>query len=90
MGEEHVTIPKHQSTKRKLDLDDELVVLSSNYYIMVGVDSGLRYLFIAKNNDNVEDKKKSVKMSSQQYYNDTKFNWKWDTSRDPTRYIKHG
>ncbi len=48
----------------------------SNYDVAVGVDPGLRYLFVAKNDGNIECKKGSVRMNSQQYYNDCKFNWK--------------
>jgi hypothetical protein len=33
-------------------------------------------IFVAKNNKNIDDKKKLVRMSSRQYYHDTKFNWK--------------
>jgi hypothetical protein len=43
---------------------------SSNYDIMVGLDPSLRYLFIAKNNDNVEDKSKSTKINLRQDYYD--------------------
>ena len=75
LGEECVTIPKQQSTKRKHKVDDELVVLLTSYDVTVGLDPSLRYLFVIKNNENEENKKKSVKMSSRQYYHDTKFNW---------------
>jgi hypothetical protein len=32
-------------------------------------------LFIAKNNLNAEDKKMSSKMSSKEYYHESRFNW---------------
>ena len=75
LGEECITIPKRQSTKRKREYCDEPVVSSTNYDVTVGLDPGLRYVFVTKSNENIDDKKKSVKMSSRQYYHDTKFNW---------------
>jgi hypothetical protein len=75
LGEECITVPKWQSTKRKGECDDELVVSSTNYDITVGLDPSLRYVFVTKNNENIDNKKKLVKMSSRQYYHDTTFNW---------------
>ncbi len=64
LGEECITIPKWQSTKRKQGCDDEPVVSSTNYDITVGLDPGLRYIFVMKSNENIDSKKKLVKMSS--------------------------
>ena len=50
-------------------------VLFAYYDMAVGLDPGMRYIFVTKNNENIDNKKKSVKMSSRQYYHDTKFNW---------------
>jgi hypothetical protein len=75
LGEECITIPKQHSTKRKQRYDDEPVISSTNYGITVGLDPGLQYVFFMKNNESIDNKKKSVKMSSRQYYPDTKFNW---------------
>jgi hypothetical protein len=69
-GETKKRLPK----KRKRDPEPSVVL--SNYDVAVGVDPGLRYLFVAKNDGNIEGKKGSVRMSSKQYYNDCKFNWK--------------
>jgi hypothetical protein len=41
----------------------------------VGLDPGLHYLFVTKNNTNAEDKMSSAKMSSKAYYHESKFNW---------------
>jgi hypothetical protein len=60
LGEEGLTVSKHQST-RKTGLNNELVLSLSNFDVMVGLDPRLRFVFIAKNNDNVENNKKSVK-----------------------------
>jgi hypothetical protein len=35
----------------------------------------LRYLFVAKNNTNTEDKTSSAKISLKEYYHESKFNW---------------
>ncbi len=48
VGEEGLTIPKYQSTKRKWGLDNVLVVSLSNYDTMDGVDTGMRYLLVVK------------------------------------------
>jgi hypothetical protein len=42
----------------------------------VGIDPGLRYLFVGKSNENSDSKKQTVRMSSKQYYHDCRFNWK--------------
>jgi hypothetical protein len=51
LGEECITVPKQQSTKRKQECDDEPVVSSSNYDITVGLDPALQYAFVMKNNE---------------------------------------
>ncbi len=45
---------------------------SPSYETKVGLDPVLCYLFIAKNNTNVEDKKSSAKMSSKEHYHECK------------------
>jgi hypothetical protein len=75
LGEECITILKRQSTKRKQGYCNEPVVSSTNYDVTVGLDPSLRYVFVMKSNENIDDKKKLIKMSSRQYYHDTKFNW---------------
>jgi hypothetical protein len=42
---------------------------------MVGINPGLRYVFVGKSNKNVK-KKSLIRMSSKQYYHGCKFNWK--------------
>ncbi len=54
---------------------ENVVVLSTNYDVAVGLDPSLWYLFVLENNENVDDKNRLVKMSSRQYYHGTKFNW---------------
>jgi hypothetical protein len=59
---------KKASQNQELVKEDEVPVLSSlSYETKVGLDPGLHYLFIAKNNMNVKDKKVSAKMSSKEY-----------------------
>jgi hypothetical protein len=56
-------------------VEDEVPALSSpSYETKVGSDLELHYLFIVKNNMNVEDKKLSANMSSKEYYHESKFN----------------
>jgi hypothetical protein len=50
LGKECITVPKQQSTKRKWECDDEPVVSSTNYDITVGLDPGLQFIFVTKNN----------------------------------------
>jgi len=88
--------PKTSKSKKKRKRDEEEedpmpTTLLPAYQVTVGLDPGLRYLFVAKNdgndqekkecnddsNSNVEDqKKKYERMSSKEYYHKTKFNWK--------------
>jgi hypothetical protein len=76
LGEECEPKPKACKTKRKQrEEDDEPTVSSASYDIRVGLDPGLRYLFVAKNNTNEEDKTALAKMSSKGYYHESKFNW---------------
>jgi hypothetical protein len=49
----------------------------------VGLDPGMHYLFIAKNNINAEDKKLSAKMSSKEYYHDN-----WNVSKQKKYYAR--
>ncbi len=65
LGEESEPKPRAWKPKRKREEEDELPALSSqSYETRVGLDPGLRYLFVAKNNSNAKDKKLSAKMSS--------------------------
>jgi hypothetical protein len=41
----------------------------------MGINPGPHNLFVAKSND-MDGKKGGVRLSSRQYYNDCKFNWK--------------
>jgi hypothetical protein len=76
LGEECKPKPKAHKTKRKQgEEDDEPTVSSASYDVRVGLDPGLRYLFVTKNNTNAEDKTSSAKMSSKEYYCETKLNW---------------
>ncbi len=76
MGEESEPKPRACKPKRKRGEEDELPALSSpSYETRVGLEPGLHYLFIAKNNSNAKDKKLSAKMSSKEYYHESKFNW---------------
>ncbi len=76
LGEESEPKPRAQKPKRKRGEEDELPALSSlSYETRVGLDPGLRCLFVAKNNANSEDKKLLAKMSSKEYYHECKFNW---------------
>ena len=64
LGEECKPKPKAHKTKRKQgEEDDEPTVSSASYDVRVGLDPGLCYLFVAKNNMNLEDKMSSAKMS---------------------------
>jgi len=57
LGEECESKPKARKTKRKRgEEDNEPTILSASYDVRVGLDPGLRYLFVAKNNMNAEDK----------------------------------
>jgi hypothetical protein len=78
---------EHLPTKRKRDDDNEPVVASSDYDLMVGIDPGLRYVFVGKSNENIDKKKSSIRMSSKQYYHDCKFNWK--TQKQQRSYKNH-
>jgi hypothetical protein len=60
--------------------------LSWIYDVRVGLDPGLRYLFVAKNNMNAEDKTSSAKMSLKEYYHEPKFNW--NTSKQKKCYAR--
>jgi hypothetical protein len=64
----------HLPTKRKWN--DNTAVSSTDYGFMVGIDPGLRYVFLGKSDDSIDKKKSSIRMSSKQYYYDCKFNWK--------------
>jgi hypothetical protein len=76
LREESEPTPRARKPKKKRGEEDELPALSlPSYETRVGLDPGLRYLFVAKNNSNAEDKKLSAKMSSKEYYHETKFNW---------------
>jgi len=69
LGEESEPKPRACKPKRKMGEDDEIPALSSpSHENRVGLDLGLCYFFIAKNNTNVEDKKMLAKMSSKEYY----------------------
>lgn len=70
IGWEVCYYPQMAINQEKMGCDDDPVVLSTNNDVMVGVDPSLRYLFVIKNI------KKLVKVSSRQYYHDTKFSWK--------------
>jgi hypothetical protein len=52
----------------------------------VGLDPGLQYLLITKNNVNVDDKL-SAKMSSKEYYHETKLNC--NKSKQKKSYARH-
>jgi hypothetical protein len=69
---------------RKQVFDDEPGILSTYFD---GLDPSLHYLFVMKNSENVDNKKKLVKMSSRQYYHDTKFNW--NKGKQEQSYKKH-
>jgi hypothetical protein len=59
-GEECEPKPKAHKIKRKRsEEDDEPTILSASYDVRVGLDPGLRYSFVAKNNTNAEDKMSS-------------------------------
>jgi hypothetical protein len=76
LGEECKLKPKvHKSKRKRGEEDNEPTVLSASYDVRVGLDPGLRYLFVAKNNMNAENKTISAKMSSKEYYHESKFNW---------------
>jgi hypothetical protein len=76
LGKESEPKSRARKPKRKREEEDELPALSSpSYETRVGLDPGLHYLFVAKNNSNAEDKKLSAKMSSKEYYHESKFNW---------------
>jgi hypothetical protein len=47
-----------------------------DYDLLVGIDPGLCYVFVGKSNENIDNKKSSIRMSSKQYYHDCKFSWK--------------
>jgi hypothetical protein len=55
---------EHLPTKRKKN--DEPAVPSTDYDLMVGIDPGLRYVFMGKSNENIDKKKSSIRMSSKQ------------------------
>jgi hypothetical protein len=75
LGEECELKPKARKTKRKQrEEDDEPTVSSAHYDVRVGLDPGLRYLFVMKSNTNAEDKTSSAKMSLKEYYHESKFN----------------
>jgi hypothetical protein len=87
LGEECESKPKVRKTKRKQrEEDNEPTVLSACYDVRVGLDPGLRYLFVAKNNINAEDKMSSAKMSLKEYYHQSKFNW--NTSKQKKCYAR--
>jgi hypothetical protein len=87
LGEECEPKPKAHKTKRKQrEEDDEPIVSSASYEVRVGLDPGLHYLFVAKNNTNAEDKTSSAKMSSKEYYHESKFNW--NTSKQKKCYAR--
>jgi hypothetical protein len=46
------------------------------YDVAMGVNPGLRYLFVAKSDKHMQGKKGAVRMSSNQYYNNCKIDWK--------------
>jgi hypothetical protein len=55
-GEESEPKPRAHKPKRKRGEEDGLPALSlPSYEMRVGLDPGLCYLFVAKNNRNVED-----------------------------------
>jgi hypothetical protein len=58
-----------------------------SYETNIGLDPRLHYLFVAKNNTNVEDKKLSAKRSSKEYYHEAKFNW--NKSKQNKCYARH-
>jgi hypothetical protein len=88
LGEESEPKPRARKPKRKRGEEDELPALSSpSYEMRVGLDPGLCYLFIAKNNSNAKDKKLSAKMSSKEYYHESKFNW--NKSKQNKCYARH-
>jgi hypothetical protein len=76
LGEESKLKPRAYKPKRKRGKEDEVPALSSlSYEMVVGLDPGLHYLFVAKNNMNAEVKKLSAKMSSKEYFHESKFYW---------------
>jgi hypothetical protein len=76
LGEESEPKPRACKPKRKRGEEDGLPVLFLlSYETRAGLDPGLCYLFVAKNNLNAKDKKLSSKMSSKEYYHESKFNW---------------
>ena len=87
LGEECELKPKARKTKRKRkEEDDEPAVSSASYDVRVGLDPGLHYLFVAKNNTNAEDNTSSAKMSLKEYYHESKFNW--NTSKQKKCYAR--
>jgi hypothetical protein len=73
LGEESKPTPRAHKPKRKRGEEDAVPALFLLIYEMrVELDPGLCYLFVVKNNLNVEDKKVSAKMSSKEYYHDSK------------------
>jgi hypothetical protein len=56
---------EHSPPKRKWN--DKSAVASSDYDLMVGIDPGIRYVFVGKSNKNIDKKKSSIRMSSKQY-----------------------
>jgi hypothetical protein len=76
LGEESEPKPRAWKPKRKRGEEDAVAALClPSYETRVGLDPGMHYLFIAKNNINAEDKKMSAKMSSKEYYHESKYNW---------------
>jgi len=76
LGEECEPKPKaHKNKRKQREEDDEPTVSSASYDVRVGLDPGLCYLLVAKNNTNAEDKTSLAKMSSKEYYHESKFNW---------------
>ncbi len=74
--------------KKKKGEEDETPALSSlSYETKVLLDPGLHYLFIAKNNTNLEDKKSSAKMTSKEYYHECMINL--NKSKQKKCYVRH-
>jgi hypothetical protein len=72
LGEECKPRQKACKTKRKQREEyDESTVSSASYDDRVGLDPGLHYMFVTKNNMNAEDKKSLAKMSSKEYYHES-------------------
>jgi hypothetical protein len=72
LGEECKPRQKACKTKRKQREEyDEPTVSSASYDVRVGLDPGLHYMFVTKNNMNAEDKKSLAKMSSKEYYHES-------------------